>query len=271
MRSRGIYLLLATAASVGAMLLLAGPAAASNLTCGETLTSSVTLIGNLDCSATSNVALYIGHDGVTLNLNGFWVKGATGYNMIDNESSVGTTIKNGTVYGSGGADAISNDNGGGDNLTVDVVNIVGDKSSALYGVDSRNSSGLSVVDSSFSGLDVAVYLSKETGDLIKNNTIETCSTGNCGGTGVGGGYLTGVTIMGNAFTSDAPQTGYAYYADKRRRHGVQRQHGHGAGTRCLRFRLRRRADDHGQRVRRRRSGRRAHCPGSTWTATTTAT
>jgi len=213
MRSRGIYGLLAIAASVAATLVLAGPAAASNLYCGETLTSSVTLIGNLDCSGTSDVALYIGHDGVTLNLNGFWVKGATGSNTIDNESSVGTTIKNGTVYASGGVDAISNDNGGGDNLTVDVVNIVGDKSGALYGVDSENSSGLSVVDSSFSGLSRAVNLSYETGDLIKNNTIETCSTGTCSDWyGVNGSHLTGVTIIGNAFTSDAPQTGTAYYA-----------------------------------------------------------
>jgi len=215
MRLRGAYLLLATAASVGAMLVLAGPAAAANLHCGETLTSSVTLIGNLDCSGTPGVALYIGHDGVTLNLNGFWVKGATGFNTIDNESSVGTTIKNGTVYASGGIDAISNDNGGGDNLTVDVVNIVGDKSEDLFGVDSENSSGLTVLDSSFSGLDVGVYLYEQTDDVLKNNTIETCSTGSCSAAyGVeSDGDLTGVTIMGNAFTSDAARTGTAYYAD----------------------------------------------------------
>ncbi len=97
MRLRGIYLLLATAASVGAMLVLAGPAAAANLHCGEVLTSSATLIGNLDCSGYGTMRHFIGHDGVTFNLNGFTITGSDGYDVVENDGFSGTLVKNGTL------------------------------------------------------------------------------------------------------------------------------------------------------------------------------
>ncbi len=221
MRLRGAYLLLATAASVGAMLVLAGPAAAANLHCGQVLDSSVTLIGNLDCSATSDAALYIGADDVTLNLNGFTVTGASGYDVIANYNptgivySNGTLVKNGTLAVTGGGTGF--DNWGdahcvsGNGVTLDVVNIMGDSTSPTsYGIGSYCSTGLTMVDGSISGVYYGAFLYSETGDLIKNNTIETYD----GGYGVySDDYLTGVMIMGNAFTSDEAQTGTAYYAE----------------------------------------------------------
>ncbi len=226
MRLRGIYSLLAVAAAVGAMLVLAGPAAASNLHCGQVLTSSTTLIGNLDCTGTDAPAIYIGADNVTFNLNGFSITGDEHWPVIVNYDVPdsagpwsGTVIKNGTLNVVG-SHAVGFATYGGFFDTVDVVNIVGDQGHESIGVLSVASGGLTVVDSSISGVDTAVGLGAEIGDVIRNNTIETCSTGGCswgfgvfsGGLFIGPAGLTDVVITGNAFTSDAPQTGTAYFA-----------------------------------------------------------
>jgi len=67
-----------------------------------------------------------------------------------------------------------------------------------------------MLDGSISGVYYGAFLYSETGDVFKHNTIETYD----GGYGVySDDYLTGVMIMGNAFTSDAAQTGTAYYGE----------------------------------------------------------
>jgi hypothetical protein len=216
MRLRGAYLLLAVAASVSALFVLAGPAAAANLSCGQVITSSTTLIGNLDCSATGTWALRFdaAHPGVTLNLNGFWVKGAAGHHVINTDGASGITIKNGTLYVLGDGIGVDNDNGGY-NVTLDVVNIVGDNTAESIGVDSEYADNLSVIDGSISGVDYGLYLYNDIGDVIRHNSIETCATGTCDESyGVySEANNTGVQIVGNAFTSDAAQTGTAYSAN----------------------------------------------------------
>jgi len=216
MRLRGVYLLLATAASVSAMLVLAGPAAAANLHCGEEIMSSVTLIGNLDCSATSDAALYIGADGVTLNLNGFAVTAPTGYDVIDNWANGdhgttagtpanGTTIKNGTLNLSGTAYGVDNVPGGpgGSSLTLDVVNIVGDGTSfPSWGVYSTGGSNTTVLDGSISGVSIGLFLESETADLVKNVTIAPSFGPGCFGVDVAFGTTT--MIVGNAFSPFDP-------------------------------------------------------------------
>ncbi len=215
MRLRGVYLLLATAASVGAMLVLAGPAAASNLHCGQVLTSSTTLIGNLDCTGWGGYALRFdsSYPGVVLNLNGFTVTGDVGHHVINTDGASGITIKNGTLVVQGAGIGVDNDNGGY-NVTLDVVNIVGDSTGGSIGVDSEYADNLTVLDGSISGVDTGIYLYNDIGDVIKNNTIETCATGSC--TASYGVYSenneTALSIIGNAFTSDAAQTGIAYDA-----------------------------------------------------------
>ncbi|MGE5134186.1 MAG: right-handed parallel beta-helix repeat-containing protein [Gemmatimonadota bacterium] len=60
----------------GLMLAAAGPAGASTLSCGDTITSDVTLHQNLDCSAyTSGPALIIGAPGVQVDLHGHQILG----------------------------------------------------------------------------------------------------------------------------------------------------------------------------------------------------
>jgi len=211
MRLRGVHLLLATAASVGAMLVLAGPAAASNLHCGQTLTSSTTLIGNLDCTGFGGTAIKIGADNVTFNLNGFSIKGDDGYDVIRNfncpggvcTSHTGTLIKNGTLYVVGDDIAVGNDNGGGDHLTLDVVKIVGDGNVDSAGIVSTDSTGLTVLDGVISGVRDAIVLEGETGALIKHNTITPVDyqTHRCAG--VYEDHGTTNMIYGNAFSPDA--------------------------------------------------------------------
>ena len=208
MRLRGV-LLLAAAASVGAALMLAGPASAANLHCGQTLTSSVTLIGNLDCSSTPGEAIIIGHDGVTFNLNGFKITGYADDDVIDNTGGYNSvTVKGGTLVVNGDGNGVDNT---GNNLTVAGVTITGNGTPGndAYGVYSDDSSGLSFTGGSVSGVDFGFYLDTDTGDLIKGNTI----TPNDGGDGVfSEDFLTGVSIVSNKFTdTDSDQTGIAYY------------------------------------------------------------
>ena len=76
-----------------------GPLATVVYHCGDTVQSSYTLPGNLDCSDTNG--LMIGHDGITLNLNGHTISGTPGDELtgvlIQGHSNV--VIKNGTIKG----------------------------------------------------------------------------------------------------------------------------------------------------------------------------
>jgi len=223
MRLKGVLLLAATA-SVGAVLMLAGPASAANLHCGQDLTGSVTLIGNLDCTGSGGYALRFdhAHPGVTLNLNGFKVIGDLDHHVINTDGANNITIKGGEldIHGDDGVGcsvplvpcAIGIDNQfGGNNLTIAGVKIVGDGSGDSYGVISDLSTGMSFTGGSVSGVDNGFDLYGETGDLIKGNTI----TPNDGGTGVlSDTYNNELSIVSNKFTdTDGDQTGTAYYGD----------------------------------------------------------
>jgi parallel beta-helix repeat protein len=84
--------LVATTLVVGA-----GPALAANVACGQTITVSTTLNGNVGPCATGVV---IGADNVILDLNGYTISGtpATGEGPgVDVTGRTGVTVKNGTV------------------------------------------------------------------------------------------------------------------------------------------------------------------------------
>jgi hypothetical protein len=71
-------------------------------TCGETITTSLTLTANLDCSAdTTTSALIIGASGVTVNLNGFSILGpganASTIGIDDRSGYNSLTVKNGSM------------------------------------------------------------------------------------------------------------------------------------------------------------------------------
>lgn len=75
--------------------MLAGAPAASALSCGDTLTTSTTLTGNLSCSGT---ALVIGADGIILDLGGFTISGdGTGSGVFDGAGHGGFTVRNGRI------------------------------------------------------------------------------------------------------------------------------------------------------------------------------
>jgi parallel beta-helix repeat protein len=75
----------------------AGPAWAANVACGQTITVSTTLDGNVGPCSTGVV---IGANNVTLDLNGFTISGtpATGEGPgVDITGRTGVTVKNGTI------------------------------------------------------------------------------------------------------------------------------------------------------------------------------
>ena len=87
-----------------------GPACGSDRTlrtqsfeCGETITSSVRLTGNLSCPPDVPAALVIGADGIDVNLAGHLLAGAIGSgggaDSIRNEGHADVTIRNGQVLG----------------------------------------------------------------------------------------------------------------------------------------------------------------------------
>ena len=68
-------------------------AAATNVHCGQILTASVTLNGDLDCSS---AALIIAGNNVNLNLGGHDISGAVGYSGVEVEGT-SDTVQNGVI------------------------------------------------------------------------------------------------------------------------------------------------------------------------------
>jgi hypothetical protein len=91
----------AVAATVtGTVVLAAGPASAAPLTCGSTITSSVKLTQDVDCTNQTGVnALTIAAPGVTVNLNGYQILGPTTASNTSGiiSSSSDLTVENGTI------------------------------------------------------------------------------------------------------------------------------------------------------------------------------
>ena len=72
-------------------------AAEGNPSCGEVLTTDTTLTGDMTCAGT---ALRIGADGITVDLNGFWIYGdsvSVGWAGVENAGYRKVTIENGTI------------------------------------------------------------------------------------------------------------------------------------------------------------------------------
>src|SRR5207248_7854259 len=69
-----------------AALLMPSVAAAAQPSCGDVVTSNVTLTGNLDCSSSNSDGLIVGKNGITINLAGFTIIGPSNgsYEGINN-------------------------------------------------------------------------------------------------------------------------------------------------------------------------------------------
>ena len=86
------------AAAIALVLAFAGPASAQNL-CGQTITQSTTLTEDLNCN---DDPIFIGADGITLDLGGHNVGGVEKYRIV-NDGHDHVTIRNGTIGGDQGA------------------------------------------------------------------------------------------------------------------------------------------------------------------------
>jgi hypothetical protein len=83
----------------GVAVLVAMPSsAAAAVSCGDTLTHDVKLHEDLDCAGYPSNTLTVGHNGITINLNGHDVHGqpVSDYGIVDHGYD-GVTIKNGSI------------------------------------------------------------------------------------------------------------------------------------------------------------------------------
>ncbi len=121
-------------------VVFATPSSAEALSCGSTLTHSIKLHSNLDCSAGGTDGIDVGKNGITINLNGHSVIGAGSidhqdgiYNDgHDRVSVIGGTVKNFSedIYLYGGAKP-----------TVSRVRLTDNQSQDAYGVDAEYTNG----------------------------------------------------------------------------------------------------------------------------------
>ena len=82
---------------LGCALFLA-PSSAHALSCGDTITSSVTLTADLHCT-TGFEALYVTTPGITIDLNGHTLSGTSALRGIRVLDAGVVTIRNGTIHG----------------------------------------------------------------------------------------------------------------------------------------------------------------------------
>ena len=178
-------------AALSIVLLGAVPAVAlagGNPSCGSTLMNNTTLTGNLDCSGYTGTALYMGKNGVVLNLNGYTLFGHPDYDAIDTDGYNKTIIRNGTVdgaysiYVNGSADTIlrnlhvnadganSNDFGVYDyysaHTTLQNVDVTGNP---YYGMYFEYSAGALLTGSDIDGGEYGVYNYNTTRNTMQDN------------------------------------------------------------------------------------------------------
>jgi parallel beta-helix repeat protein len=178
-------------------------AKSAGLTCGQTVTKSVTLKANLDCSAGGMDGLNIGKNGIVIDLNGHTITGGGGadhYDGIYNNGFDNVTVENGTIknfyydYYSQYAH----------HETVTKVTLVLDASQDYYGLFSgyggSNTYSYNKVTNAYYGF----YVYGTAGDTFTHNTV----TGNL--YGVYDEYAQHETWLANTFSYNADQ---GYYND----------------------------------------------------------
>lgn len=189
MKGRRFVYLAAGVFAVAGVLLLAGPAgassrvhatAATNVHCGDTIHASVTLNGDLDCSATSGSAVTIDTSGVTFNLGGYTITANTSTNEVVNadwtcgsgsDRCDNVTVTNGTI--TGGYIQVGL---GGDNNTASGLTLKDPTDSVYYGVYLDEAAGSNVTGNNITGADynsdaAGVYDDYGAGNSITSNTI----------------------------------------------------------------------------------------------------
>jgi parallel beta-helix repeat protein len=168
---------LSAAVALGMLSLVPGAAFAAAPSCGDTLMVSTTLHADLDCSAyNSTDVLTLGKAGITLNLNGFTIKG---YNGSDSYSAVyssknNVTVKNGTITGSFyGVYTV-----GGNGITVKKLTVTGDPAdSTSEGIYLYAGIGHTVANNTADGYYYGIDVEYSANDWITGNTVTNSTYG----------------------------------------------------------------------------------------------
>jgi hypothetical protein len=171
-------------ALLGLVMLGAIPAAvmAAQPSCGDTLTTNTTLTSDLDCSGYSGTALYMGANGIVLNLNGHTIwgpPGSDGYNGVDTEEYNRTTIRNGKITDYYIGVNLDSSN----RTTVSGLDIDGNDTNEAYGVYEYH--GVANVLNNLEVWDVyyGVYMDYSANSTLKNSNL----------TGYYGAYVDGTS------------------------------------------------------------------------------
>jgi hypothetical protein len=194
-----------TAASIRRMLPVAAVAALAfalpsgalakggALHCGQTVRTDVTLTADLDCSSGGTNGLYIGKDGVTVDLNHHKIIGAggdDGYEGIENDGYNDVTIENGTIEGFKDQillnDVVANkvshtylnpssigyyngvllNNGSGTKLTDNHIN------DAHLSIQAKSGSANLILRNRFTNASYGLWTQGETGDKVVDNVSD---------------------------------------------------------------------------------------------------
>jgi hypothetical protein len=158
-------------AAVAALAFAVTPAAqAAAPKCGDTVTKDVTLTADLDCSAGGTNGLYVGRDGVTIDLNHHKIIGAggsDGYEGIENDGYNDVTIENGTVQGFKDQ-ILLNDVVGN---TVSHVYLRPSSVGYYNGLLLNNGSGTRIVDSKVNNANLSMQAKSGSANVFLRNTF----------------------------------------------------------------------------------------------------
>lgn len=142
------------------------------LACGDTLTSNTTLSADLDCSAYNGTALYMGANGITLDLNGHTIWGWTGaddHSGVDTNGRNKTVITDGTIANFGYGVYLSSSS----QSVVSWLDIVGEVADTDdYGIYGYYGAGNRINRVDISGVDYGVYLEYGSDTRVSNSMIE---------------------------------------------------------------------------------------------------
>ncbi len=175
---------LSAAALIGTTVVVgAGPAAAAHVTCGQTIMVSTTLDGDVGPCAQG---LVIGADNVTLNLNGFTLRGTAAQGEgpgVLVSGRTGVTVTNGTITQFDTGVAIE----GGSGNTVTRTYLLGNRGGGDYGegVLVFNSTGNTITfnkienNGPFGGISLLVASNNlvENNEILNNNMSTTNTSG----------------------------------------------------------------------------------------------
>lgn len=137
--------------------------------CGTTITSSITLTGNVDCSATAATAITIGADGVTINLNGHTLWGNPSYDCIDASGYNHDTVTSGTL--SQCSDGVYAEYGDGFNVTGVTISAPASEGVYYYYMGSSAVKGSTITNAVNEGIDFEYGASNSaTSNTVSNST-----------------------------------------------------------------------------------------------------